>query len=102
MIKVLQRIKVTVREPFSGGQLIVKVGGIQVLPPIPLAGVREPNYEGISPDIVAYDKCHRKKGGYIWLSDELPHIAVDGDCVPEIVGEPVNNVETEFTYYKQL
>lgn len=103
MKKVLQRIKVTVREPFSGGTLIVKAGGKQILPPIYLAGVREPNYENVCQDVIDYDKAHRQKGGYIWLSDELLPIVcvpIEEECSPEVIGEPKENVETEFTYYR--
>lgn len=91
-LKVIKRIEVQVSEPFTGGSLTVKAKGITIIPAIYLAGVREPSYEGVSPEVVAWDKAHRQKGGYIWLSDELYYPPIDGEPEWEIIGEPKENV----------
>lgn len=96
-MKSLEHLKITVREPFSGGSLAIKEGDTRVLPLIYLAPVEEPSYAGVTKALADYDRAHSKKGGYILLftREELPFITFKQALSWEVEGQPKENVEVD-------
>jgi len=96
-VRTLHRIIVKVKEPYSGGCLIIKDDGVQALPPIFLASLPEPSLWGLDPALANYMKNVRGKCGYTFITDDL-YLHCLGEVSYEITGGPTENVIVELVF----
>lgn len=90
-MRVLNAIKVTVTEPFSGGKLTLKVNNVQIAPVLYLRAIQKADYEGVSPELAAWHRSHRIPDSYVELFEHL-YVHCDGELYWEIEGYPKENV----------